>query len=74
MEKKNEAKTRHPKTGLVNRYCFVYAAVYRCNVMAYIQTIPDGISYAGDIHWTNDVEMFTDLTYAQNREGDGYGA
>ncbi len=33
--------------------------------------LPDGISYDGDIHWTNDVELFTDLTFAQNREGDG---
>lgn len=33
--------------------------------------LPDGISYAGDIHWTNDVEMLTDLTYAQNQSGDG---
>ena len=28
--------------------------------------LPEGISYAGDIHWTDDVEMFTDLTFAQN--------
>ena len=38
-KQKNEAKTRHPKTGLINRYCFVYAAVWRCNALAYIQTI-----------------------------------
>ena len=32
--------------------------------------LPEGISYEGDIHWTDDVEMFTDLTYAQNKDGE----
>lgn len=33
--------------------------------------LPEGVNYQGDIHWTDDVEMFTDLTFAQNKKGDG---
>ncbi|MER2090950.1 MAG: phospholipase D family protein [Sporosarcina sp.] len=33
--------------------------------------LPEGISYEGDLHWTDEVEMLTDLTYAQNKDGDG---
>lgn len=33
--------------------------------------LPRGVNYKGDMHWTDDVEMFTDLTYAENKEGDG---
>lgn len=33
--------------------------------------LPDGVSYAGEIHRTNEIEMFTDLTYAEDREGTG---
>ena len=33
--------------------------------------LPKGVSYAGDMHWTDDIELFTDLSYAQNKKGDG---
>ncbi|GEN84314.1 phospholipase D [Sporosarcina luteola] len=33
--------------------------------------LPEGVNYAGELHWTDDVEMLTDLTYAQNKDGDG---
>ncbi|QTD40669.1 phospholipase D-like domain-containing protein [Sporosarcina sp. Te-1] len=33
--------------------------------------LPKGIPYEGELHRTDDVEMFTDLTYAQNKKGDG---
>lgn len=33
--------------------------------------LPEGISYSGDLHWTDDVELLTDLTYAMNKNGDG---
>lgn len=33
--------------------------------------LPEGVNYQGDIHWADDVEMFTDLTFAQNRTGGG---
>lgn len=31
--------------------------------------LPEGISYEGEMHRTDNIEMITDLTYAQDREG-----
>lgn len=31
--------------------------------------LPEGISYEGDLHRTDNIEMLTDLTYAQDQEG-----
>lgn len=33
--------------------------------------LPEGVSYLGDIYRTEDVQLFTDLTYAEDREGTG---
>lgn len=33
--------------------------------------LPQGINYEGDVHQVDDVEVFTDLSYAQNQDGDG---
>ncbi len=33
--------------------------------------LPKGISYEGELHKTDEVDVFTDLTYAQNQDGDG---
>ncbi|WP_172372439.1 phospholipase D-like domain-containing protein [Sporosarcina jiandibaonis] len=32
--------------------------------------LPPGLSYEGKLHYTDDVQMITDLTYAQNEKGD----
>ncbi|QUW21083.1 phospholipase [Sporosarcina sp. Marseille-Q4063] len=32
--------------------------------------LPTGLSYEGKLHYTDDVQMITDLTYAQNEDGD----
>ena len=32
--------------------------------------LPPGISYEGKLHYTDDVQMITDLTYAKNEDGD----
>lgn len=32
--------------------------------------LPPGLSYKGKLHYTDDVQMITDLTYAQNEDGD----
>nr|WP_154749652.1 phospholipase D-like domain-containing protein [Planomicrobium sp. YIM 101495] len=33
--------------------------------------LPDGVSYAGDVHNVDNIEMIYDLTYAQDKEGTG---
>ena len=32
--------------------------------------LPPGLSYEGELHYTDDVQMITDLSYAQNEDGD----
>ncbi|MCM3744255.1 phospholipase D family protein [Sporosarcina luteola] len=49
-------------------FTFLYVGVI---VWHTYKPLPDNLNYKGDIHWTDDVEMFTDLTYAQNKKGDG---
>lgn len=49
-------------------FLFVYVDVISWHTY---KPLPKGLNYQGDIHWTDDVEMFTDLTFAQNKEGDG---
>jgi HKD family nuclease len=47
-------------------------------LLVYIATIlwhtykplPPGLTYEGKLHYTDDVQMITDLTYAQNEDGD----
>lgn len=49
-------------------FLFLYVGVITWHTY---KPLPEGINYEGEIHWTDDVEMLTDLTYAQNRKGDG---
>lgn len=49
-------------------FLFLYVGVITWHTY---KPLPEGVNYEGDIHWTDDVEMFTDLTYAQNKKGDG---
>ncbi len=49
-------------------FTFLYVGVI---VWHTYKPLPDNLNYKGDIHWTDDVEMLTDLTYAQNKKGDG---
>ena len=72
MKKKGEKKgwSRRKRVVILTLLLFVliYIGVILWNTY---KPLPEGISYEGDIHWTDDVEMFTDLTYAQNADGDG---
>ncbi|BAQ09826.1 hypothetical protein OXB_1355 [Bacillus sp. OxB-1] len=54
--------------GMLLLYGLLYIGVI---VWHTYKPLPDGISYEGDLHFTDDVDMFTDLTYAQNEDGDG---
>lgn len=50
----------------------VYFTVY-IGVIIYhtYKQLPKGISYEGELRKTDDIEVFTDLTYAKNQDGDG---
>ncbi len=32
--------------------------------------LPPGLSYEGELHYTDDIQMIYDLSYAQNEDGD----
>ncbi|MFC5604967.1 phospholipase D family protein [Sporosarcina koreensis] len=49
-------------------FLFLYVGVITWHTY---KPLPEGVNFAGDIRWTDDVEMLTDLTYAQNKKGDG---
>lgn len=49
-------------------FLFLYVGVITWHTY---KPLPEGVNYEGEIHWTDDVEMLTDLTYAQNKKGDG---
>ncbi|MFS0575958.1 phospholipase D family protein [Sporosarcina sp. 179-K 3D1 HS] len=66
INRKNVAKPI--MIGLLLLYGLLYAGVI---IWHTYKPLPNGISYAGEMHFTDDVEMFTDLTYAQNEAGDG---
>ena len=72
MEKKEKKKgwSRRKRVVLIVLllFVFIYIGVILWNTY---KPLPEGISFEGDIHWTDDVEMFTDLTYAQNKDRDG---
>lgn len=48
-------------------FLFLYVGVITWHTY---KPLPKGVNYDGDIHWTDDVHMFTDLTYVQNKKGD----
>ncbi|MFC5589269.1 phospholipase D-like domain-containing protein [Sporosarcina soli] len=72
MGTKNVKQGRNVRKRILFVILIVFILLY-IGVMLWhtYKPLPDGISYAGDIHWTNDVELFTDLTYAQDQEGEG---
>lgn len=50
----------------------VYFCIYTGVILYHTyKQLPKGISYEGELHHTDDIEVFTDLTYAQNQDGDG---
>lgn len=50
----------------------VFALIYIAAIMWHtFKPLPKGISYAGELHKTDNIEMITDLTYAQDQKGKG---
>lgn len=69
MERKRKwARPRWIVLMAVLLFLFLYIGVISWHTY---KPLPEGINYQGDIHWTDDVEMFTDLTFAQNKDGGG---
>ena len=71
MLKKNKKKGWSKRKRIIVIVLSVYALFYIGVVLLNtFKKLPEGISYEGDLHWTDEVDMFTDLTYAQNKDGD----
>lgn len=70
-EKKNKRKLSRKVIILSLSALFgvIYIAVILINTY---KRLPEGISYEGKIHKTDDVELFTDLTYAQNEDDEEF--
>ena len=50
----------------------VFALIYIAAIMWHtFKPLPEGISYAGELHKTDKIEMITDLTFAQDQKGKG---
>ncbi|WP_124068726.1 phospholipase D family protein [Filibacter tadaridae] len=70
--KENEKKRFSKKKWILLTGFVLFGLLYISVILWHTyKPLPEGISYAGEIHWTDDVELFTDLTYAQNKDGDG---
>lgn len=54
--------------GAICAFLLLYVAVILWHTY---KPLPLGVSYAGEMHKTDDVQMFTDLTYADDRKGTG---
>ncbi|GKV55935.1 phospholipase D [Sporosarcina sp. NCCP-2222] len=65
---KKRSKWKSPLFLLILLFVMLYVAVIAWHTY---KPLPKGIPYEGELHRTDDVEMFTDLTYAQNKKGDG---
>lgn len=63
---KDYSKRRRIVMGTVGVLAAMYIIVI---VWQTFKPLPEGISYAGDMHMVEDVEMIYDLSYAQDREG-----
>ena len=71
MLKKKKKKGWSKRKRIIVIVLSVYALfLYRLILLNTYKKLPEGVSYEGDLHWTDDVDMFTDLTYSQNKDGD----
>ena len=67
MKKRVKKKSWSKRKRIVVICLFLYLLFYIGVILWHTyKPLPEGISYAGEIHWTDDVEMFVDLTYALN--------
>ncbi len=62
-----QLKTKRFILTLVCLFLFIYLFMI---VWHTFKPLPEGVSYASELRWTDDIEMLTDLTYAQNKDGD----
>jgi len=52
--------------GSIGVFALIYIAVILWHTF---KPLPEGVSYAGELHKTDTVEFLTDLTYAQDQDG-----
>ena len=72
MEKNNEKRFWSTKKKILFVGLVFFLLLYVGIILWHTyKPLPAGVSYAGDMHWTDDIELFTDLSYAQNKKGDG---
>lgn len=65
-KKKPWSKRKRIVVGSLCAFAVVYIAVMLWHTY---KPLPEGVSFKGDIHNTDSVEMITDLTYAQDQKG-----
>ncbi len=69
MKKNNDYSKRRR---IVMRVLGVLAAMYIIVIIWHtFKPLPEGVSFAGDLHGVEQVEMIYDLSYAQDKEGTG---
>lgn len=66
--KRNYSKRRRILAGAAGFFLLLYLFVI---VWHTYKPLPDGVSYAGDVHNVDNIEMIYDLSYAQDKEGTG---
>ena len=65
---KSWSKRKRIIMGSIGVFALIYIAVILWHTF---KPLPEGVSYAGELHKTDNVEFLTDLTYAQDQDGTG---
>ncbi len=66
MKKRPWSKRKRLVMGVVGLFTIVYITLILWHTY---KPLPDGLSYAGSIHKTNNIDFLTDLTFAQDKHG-----
>ena len=64
--KKPWSKKKRIVVSFITAFALIYIAVILWHTF---KPLPQGVSYAGDLHKTNNIRFLTDLTYAQDKKG-----
>lgn len=66
--RKEWSKRKRIIMGSIGVFALIYIAVILWHTF---KPLPEGISYKGELHKTDKIEMITDLTFAQDKKGTG---
>ncbi|MDX1771829.1 MAG: phospholipase, partial [Planococcaceae bacterium] len=64
--RKEWSKRKRIIMGSIGVFALIYIAVILWHTF---KPLPEGISYKGELHKTDNIEMITDLTFAQDKKG-----